>query len=158
MDFTDIVSLATWYWPASTMAVKSIYKDLNGGTQDNINNYGIAGTEYKVVKQAGTSQWVNLITTYNPAGGSGGQSIFRIYADTVLVSNLNFENRGTNSFKYTAGEVIIGGWYNNIPGKTVTPDTWTQPFTGKIDEVRVFNKLLSSDEIKAIWKLGKAGR
>lgn len=157
-NLTAMVEAGQYHVASDTMSVKSIYKDFNGGTQDNINNYGIAGTEYKVVKQAGTSQWVNLITTYNPTGGNGSQSIFRIYADTVLVSNLNFENRGANSFKYTAGEVIIGGWYNNIPGKTVTPDTWTQPFTGKIDEVRVFNKLLSSDEIKAIWKLGKAGR
>ena len=143
---------------SDTLVLKSIYQDLNGGTQDNINNYGIAGTEYKVVKKAGTSKWVHVVTTYNPTGGTGAQSIFRIYADSALVSNTNFENRGTNSFMYTPGEVIIGGWYNNIPGKTVTPDTWTTAFTGKIDEVRLFNKLLTTDEISALYHLGQAGR
>ncbi len=143
---------------SDTMTFKSIYSNAGGGTQDNINNYGIAGTEYKVVKKAGTSQWVHVVTTYNPAGGTGAQSIFRIYADAVLVSNTNFENRGSNSFVYSPHEVIIGGWYNNIPGKTVTPDTWTTAFTGKIDEVRVWNKLLSTDEITALNNLGKAGR
>lgn len=146
------------YGPASdTMFLKSLYSDA-GGLQDAVNNYGIAGTEYKVVKKAGTGLWVNVVTTYNPAGGTGAQSIFRIYADSALVSNTNFENRGTNSFVYTAHEIIIGGWYNNIPGKTVTADTWTTPFTGKIDEIRVWNKLLTNAEIVALYQLGKAGR
>jgi Concanavalin A-like lectin/glucanases superfamily len=146
------------YGPASdTMFLKSLYSDA-GGLQDAVNNYGIAGTEYKVVKKAGTSQWVNVVTTYNPAGGTGAQSIFRIYADSVQVNNINFENRGTNSFAYTPHEIIIGGWYNNIPGKTVSADTWTTPFTGKIDEIRIWNKLLTRDEITAIYQLGKAGR
>ncbi len=142
---------------SDTLTLKSLYSN-TGGLQDNINNYGIAGTEYKVVKKGGTNQWIHVVTTYNPAGGSGAQSIFRIYADSALVSNTNFENRGTNSFVYTPHEIIIGGWYNNIPGKTVSADTWTTPFTGKIDEIRVYNKLLTDAEIIALYQLGKAGR
>lgn len=142
---------------SDTMTFKSLYSDA-GGLQDNINNYGIAGTEYKVVKKAGTDKWVHVVTTYNPNGGTGTQSIFRIYADSALVSNTNFENRGANSYVYTPHEIIIGGWYNNIPGKTVSADTWTRPFTGKIDEVRVWNKLLTEAEIIALYQLGKAGR
>ena len=159
-NITALVEAGQYKVASDTMVFKSIYKDMNGGTQDNINNNGIAGTEYLVVKKAGTSQWVNVVTTYNPAGGTGAQSIFRIYADSALVSNtnLNFENKGVNSFKYSANEIIIGGWYNNIPGKTVSTDTWTVPFTGKIDEIRVWNKLLTGAEITAIYQLGKAGR
>ncbi len=142
---------------SDTLTFKSIYSDA-GGLQDNINNFGIPGTEYKVVKKANTNQWVHVVTTYNPAGGTGNQSIFRIYADSVLVSNKNFENRGSAAFAYSAHEVIIGGWYNNIPGKSVTTDTWTTPFTGKIDEIRVYNKLLTESEINALYNLGKAGR
>ena len=143
---------------SDTLVLKAVYQDLNGGTQDNINNYGVAGTDFKVVKKAGTNKWVHVVTTYNPTGGTGTQSVFRIYADSALVSNMNFENRGTNSFMYTPGEVIIGGWYNNIPGKTVSADTWTTAFTGKIDEVRLYNKLLTTDEISALYHLGQSGR
>ncbi|MEO6406319.1 MAG: LamG-like jellyroll fold domain-containing protein [Ferruginibacter sp.] len=143
---------------SDTMFFKSLYQDASGGLQDAVNNYGVAGTDYKVVKKAGTGQWVHVVTTYNPAGGTGAQSIFRIYADSAQVNNTLFENRGTNSFKYTPGEVIIGGWYNNIPGKTVSADLWTTGFTGKIDEVRLYNKLLTTDEITALYHLGKAGR
>lgn len=142
---------------SDTMTFKSIYKNA-GGEQDNINNYGVAGTDYKVVKKAGTSQWVHVVTTYNPTGGAGSDNIFRIYADSVLISNTNFENRGTNTFVYSPHEVIIGGWYNNIPGKQITADTWTTPFTGKIDEIRVWNKTLTQAEITALYKLGLAGR
>lgn len=142
---------------SDTMFLKSLYSDA-GGLQDAVLCCGTAGVDYKVVKKAGTGQWVHVVTTYNPTGGTGAQSIFRIYADSVFVSNFNFENRGSNSFVYTAGEVIIGGWYNNIPGKVINADTWTTPFTGKIDEVRLFNKVLTPGEITALWNLGKAGR
>jgi hypothetical protein len=152
-----LIEAGQYLTTSDTLTLKSVYSDA-GGLQDNINNYGIAGTEYKVVKKGGTNQWIHVVTTYNPAGGSGSQSVFRIYADSVLVSNKNFENRGAASFAYTAHEIIIGGWYNNIPGKTVTADTWTTAFTGKIDEVRVFNKLLTTAEIYALYELGKAGR
>jgi hypothetical protein len=157
-NFNGLVEAGQYNHASDTLVLKGIYKDLNNGGQDNINNYGVAGTDFRVVKKAGTNQWVHVVTTYTPNGGTGNQSVFRIYADSLLVSNTNFENRGTNSFKYTAGEVIIGGWYNNIPGKTVSTDTWTVPFNGKIDEVRVWNKLLPPSDIIALFKLGKEGR
>jgi hypothetical protein len=157
-NFNGLIEAGQFKFSSDTLAIKSIYKDKNGGTQDNINNFGTVGTDYKVVKKAGTGQWVHIVTTYNPNGGTGAESIFRIYADGVLVSNKNFENRGANNFKYTAGETIIGGWYNNIPGKTVSTDTWTVPFNGKIDEIRVWNKLLPESDITALYDLGKAHR
>lgn len=156
-NFNGLLEAGQFGVTSDTMAIKSIYSDASG-TQDNINNFGVAGTDFKVVKKAGTGQWMHIVTTYNPAGGTGAQSIFRIYCDSAMVSNVNFENRGTNSFAYTPHEVIIGGWYNNIPGKQLTADTWTTPFTGKIDEIRVYNKLLTEAEIAALWNLGKAGR
>lgn len=143
---------------SDTMFLKSLYKDIGGGLQDAVLCCGTAGVDYKVVKKAGTNLWVHVVTTYNPTGGTGAQSIFRIYADSAQVNNVLYENRGSNSFAYTVGEVIIGGWYNNIPGKTVSADTWTTAFTGKIDEVRVYNKLLTREEITALYNLGKAGR
>jgi hypothetical protein len=154
-NLTAMVEAGQYRYTSDTMVLKSIYKDFNGGTQDNINNYGSA-TDYKVVKKAG--KWVHVVTTYTPTGGTGSTSVFRIYADGVLVSNTAFEARGSNYFKYTAGEVIIGGWYNNIPGKTVSTDTWTVPFNGKIDEIRVWNKLLPESDIKALYDLGIAHR
>ncbi len=156
-NVTCMVEAGQYKFSSDTTVVKSIYKDLGGGTQDNINNYGVAGTDFQIVKKSGTGNWAHIVTTYNPNGGTGTQSVFRIYVDSVMVSNKNFENRGS-AFKFTAGEVIIGGWYNNIPGKTVSTDTWTVPFNGKLDEIRVWDKLLPDADIAALYKLGKAGR
>lgn len=142
---------------SDTMFLKSLYADA-GGLQDAVLCCGTAGVDYKVVKKAGTGQWVHVVTTYNPTGGTGNESIFRIYADSVQVNNTLFENRGTNSYVYTPHEIIIGGWYNNIPGKQVTADTWTTPFTGMIDDIRIWNKTLTPAEIAALYKLGLAGR
>ena len=157
-NFNGLVEAGQFSHLSDTLVVKSLYKDLNNGVQDNLNNFGTWGTDMKAIKKAGTNQWVHVVTTYTPTGGTGNQSILRIYGDSALVSNINFENRGTNSFKYTAGEVIIGGWYNNIPGKQVSTDDWTVPFNGRIDEIRVWNKLLPESDIVALYQLGKAGR
>jgi len=156
-NFNGLIQTDQFKFSSDTLVFKSIYKDATNGTQDNINNFGTAGTDFKVVKKAGTGEWVNVVTTYNPNGGTGNQNIFRIYANGVMVSNTNFELRGS-AFKYTPGETIIGGWYNNIPGKTVSTDTWTVPFNGKIDEIRVWNKLLPETDITSLYELGKAHR
>lgn len=157
-DVNLLVEAGQFITASDTMFLKSLYRDPSGGLQDAVLCCGVAGTDYKVVKKAGTGQWVHVVTTYNPAGGTGAQSVFRIYADGVQVNNTLFENRGTNAFTYLPHEVIIGGWYNNIPGKTVSADTWTTAFTGKIDEIRVYNKLLTQSEITALYQLGLASR
>jgi hypothetical protein len=142
---------------SDTMNLKSLYYD-GGGFQDAVLCCGTAGVDYKVVKKAGTGSWVHLVTTYNPTGGTGNESIFRIYADSVQVNNTLYENRGAASYVYVPHQVIIGGWYNNIPGMAVSADPWTTPFTGMIDDVRLFNKALTPAEISALYKLGLAGR
>jgi len=156
-NFSGLIEAGQYGVASDTMVVKSLYADAGGGLQDNINNFGAVGTDFKVVKKAGTGQWAHIVTTYETNGST--VNLFRIYVDSVLVSNVNFENRGTNTFRFTSpNEIIIGGWYNNIPGKMVTGDTWTTAFTGKIDEIRVYNKLLSASEISALYRLGLAGR
>jgi hypothetical protein len=144
---------------SDTLFLKALYKDPGGGLQDAVTNYGVAGTDFQWVKKAGTGQWINVVTVYNPAGGpTSNESIFQIYADSVHVSNVNFENRHAASFTFQPGEVIIGGWYNNIPNKAINADDWTVPFNGKMDEIRVWKKALTPAEISAIYQLGKAGR
>lgn len=156
-NFTGLVETGQYSHLSDTLVVKSIYRNA-GGVQDNINNYGVVGVDYKVNKKAGTNQWVHIVSTYTPTGGTGTQNIFRIYADSVLVSNKNFEDRLANTFVAATNEIIIGGWYNNIPGKQVNGNTWTVPFNGRIDEIRVWKKALTPAEIQGLYLLGKAGR
>ena len=159
-NLTGLVETGAYKPTSDTMRVKSIYQDQAGGTQDNVNGFDNAdiGVKWNVSKKAGTNQWAHIVTTYNPAGGTPAENVFQIYVDSVIVGNTDFAKRGTNSFKYTPGEIIIGGWYNNIPGKEINADNFTQPFKGKIDEIRLYSKLLTRDEITALYNLGRAGR
>jgi hypothetical protein len=86
-------------------------------------------------------------------------SIFQIWANGVKIGAPDYQNRGTGLFKLAVpNEVLIGGWYNNIPGKELTTDTWTVPMRGKIDEIRVYNEALGAADIIALYKLGRAGQ
>jgi hypothetical protein len=156
-NFNGLLQTDQYTAASDTLVFKSLYADASGGLQDNINNYGVAGTEYKVVKKAGTGQWAHVVTTYETNGST--VNLFKIYVDSVLVSNVNFQSRGVNTFKFTSpNQIMIGGWLSNLPGSTITPETWAQPFIGKIDEIRVYNKLLTMSEIAALYRLGLAGR
>jgi hypothetical protein len=85
--------------------------------------------------------------------------IFQIYANGIMIGAPDYENRGNGFFNpIVPKEVIIGGWYNNIPGKQLTTDSWTVPFNGKIDEIRVYKSALGAADIKALYLLGVAGQ
>jgi hypothetical protein len=104
-----------------------------------------------VLDTAGT--WVNVMMTLDNANPVN----FRIYANGKEIGA--YTQRGTNVYTpITPASVIIGGWLNNVPNQPHTSDTWPHAFVGSIDQVRVYNKALSADEISALYQLEKAGR
>ncbi len=139
----------------STLVVHPTYADVNGGTQDNLNaNWEPDGAGTFKSPTIGTNKWVNLMITYDSAS-----VIFQIYANAQRIGTLSYQQRGTAYFKDAVpNEVIIGGWYNNIPGKKVTDDTWTVPMRGSIDEIRIYNTVLGAADLKALYELGAAGQ
>lgn len=150
--------LETGQHPASDttdLVVHPDYADVNGGTQDNLNaNWNPDGDGTYKSPTIGADKWVNLMITYDSAN-----VIFQVYANGQRIGTLSYQQRGTAYFKNTVpNEVIIGGWYNNIPGKQVSADTWTVPMVGNIDEIRVYNTVLGAADIKALYELGAAGK
>lgn len=118
--------------------------------QDNINNYGAQNLSPKI----GATKWTHMVVTYNTSSG-----VFNIWADGIKVGN--YPNRGTgdnlfNSFE--PNEIVIGGNYNVIPGKSVNTDTSFAAMTGSIDEVRVYNRVIPDAIIKSLYNLGLAGK
>lgn len=146
--------LETGQHPASDtndLVVHPDYAAVGGGTQDNLNASWLSSYKSPVI---GANKWVHLVTTYDNAS-----STFQVWANGIRIGAPDYQNRGTNYFKCTVpNEVIIGGWYNNIPGKQLTTDTWTVPMTGSIDEIRVYNTALGAADIKALYELGVAGK
>jgi hypothetical protein len=64
---------------------------------------------------------------------------------------------GELSFK-DATRFIIGGMQNHLGAPYNAPEVWMLNYTGKLDEFRVFNKALTSQEISALQILERQGR
>ncbi|MBU0696508.1 MAG: LamG domain-containing protein [Bacteroidetes bacterium] len=132
------------------ISIHPYFTTAGGGRQDNINNYGAINLSPKI----GAAKWTNILLTYD-----GSSGVFNIWADGVKMGN--YPNRGTgkNLFKsWEPNEVIIGGNYNVIPGKSVNSDASFAAMKGNIDEIRIFNKALPDAHIKALFNLGLAGK
>jgi hypothetical protein len=148
-----------------TLVLHSAFSTYITGTRyggDNINDYGVRGTDFQTLK--GTDRWVHYVMRYN-----GAESNIDIYADGVRISNNNFRHRtynpGTgevglgNLTLTTPTRVLIGGFPTVATGFTNSPDQgWQGLLTGKIDEIRVFNKALSDLEIGSLFALESEGR
>lgn len=147
-----------------TLTVHAAFHTLKDGKYslggDNINDYGVAGTDFQYVKGGG--KWIHYVMVYD-----GANSTIDLYVNNVLVSNKNFRLRtaGTPAAPIgpitiaTPTQVVIGGWPNADSGYTKsTTQAWQGLFTGGIDEVRVYGKALSSTEIGSLYQLESAGR
>lgn len=133
------------------LVVHPSYADVNGGRQDNLNAGWLSSYKSPTIPPG---KWTNLVVTYDKAS-----KIFQIWANGIKIGAPDYQNRGDAFFKpMVPNEIIIGGWYNNIPGKELTTDTWTVPMVGKIDEIRVYKSALGAADIIALYKLGRAGQ
>lgn len=149
---------------ADTLALHAAFHTyLNGNYNlggDNINDYGVRGTDFQTVKGGG--KWIHYVMVYDGVGSN-----IDLYANNVLVSNKNFRNRTTGTPPVGIGpitiatptQVVIGGWPNADAGYTKSAvQTFQGLFVGGIDEVRVYNKVLSTAEIGSLYQLESAGR
>ncbi len=147
------LGLETSWKPASndTMVVHGWYTDPSNGLQDNRNDP--YGTPPVGVVIDTTGKWMNVMMTVDNSNPVN----FLIYANGVNIGA--YSSRGTSVYTpMTPSSVIIGAWGNNVPSLDHTSDTWPHAFVGSIDQVRVYNKALSPDEISALYQLEKAGR
>lgn len=147
------LGLETGWKPASndTLVVHGWYTDPLNGLQDNRND-PFGNPPVGVVLDT-TGKWINVAMTVD----NGNPAMIKIYANGQSIGA--YDNRGTNVYTpMTPSSVIIGGWLNNVPNQPHTSDTWPHGFVGGIDQVRVYNKALSQDELSALYHLELAGR
>ena len=147
-----------------TLVFHSAFHTYSGGNYnlggDNINDYGMRGTDFQTVK--GANKWVHYVMVYDGAGSN-----IDIYANGIRVSNNNFRNRTTGTPPAGIGsiimapptQVVMGSMPNSDAGYTKSAaQTWQGLFTGSIDEVRVYSKALSATDIGYLYQLELAGR
>jgi hypothetical protein len=127
---------------------------------DNINDYGVRGTDFQTVK--GTGKWVHYVLRYDASA-----SAVDIFANGIVVSNKNFRVRTVGSpaapmgalVSPTPTQVLIGAFPNVTVGfPNSSAQVWQGLLTGSMDELRVYNKSLSDSDIGSLYQLELAGR
>jgi Concanavalin A-like lectin/glucanases superfamily len=99
--------------------------------------------------------WVNLIFTYD-ISGTCTLYVNGASAATGTAGNLKGPLVFTN-----VGNVVFGcPQFMTTPSQTsgTTAQSWAGYFTGKIDQVRVYNKVLTAHEASALYSLENLGR
>lgn len=124
---------------------------------------------------AAINKWVHLVSTYD-----GTTSTYTLYANGVPIGvNSAFSPPAPNQYvtpttMYTDGTkatllgnlsfasdpptgIVIGTWPATLFGVSPTLGA-NGSFLGQLDELRVYNKALSSAEVQGLYLNGKAGR
>ncbi|WEK18729.1 MAG: LamG domain-containing protein [Candidatus Pedobacter colombiensis] len=151
--------LNTQSFPATNtdeLKINPTFTAISGGMQDNVNTLrdapGVPTYFPYLTPKIGADKWTHLLLTYESTTG-----MFNIWANGIKVGAFPSRGVGTNLFKsYEPSEIIIGGNYNVIPGKSVNTDVSFAPMTGRIDELKIWNISLTDAHIKAIYNLGLA--
>jgi Laminin G domain. len=94
-------------------------------------------------------QWHHLAFTYDETS-----SAVKVYFDGVEVplppgAAGNFAGMGKLNLK-TASNLVVGGW-NKHAGLDGPTDSWISAFTGKMDQFRLYGKVLTASEILALY-------
>ena len=108
----------------------------------------IQGPEYAKV-----DEWFHLVRTYDAATGAWG-----VYADGVLTHDgvamdgeVPFGDLDLTS--ETMNALYIGGWAAIIDG--VNNQDWMTYYNGSLDEVRMYNRALTAQEVGQLWQQEK---
>lgn len=94
-------------------------------------------------------QWHHLAFTYDET-----TSTIKVYFDGTQVSLPagaagNFAGLGKLNLR-TASNLVVGGW-NKHAGLSGPTDGWISGFSGKMDQFRLYGKVLSASEILALY-------
>ncbi len=141
------ITLVAWFKTNSVVGTKAI---MTKGSSGQAFNYGIglSGTGLYSRHHAGdvitnaitvtAGVWHQLVLV-----NIGGIDYF--YYDGVLVDSKSGTASGANDFPLSIGATCVG----------LACATQSEFFNGSIDEVRVYNRALSSDEVSRLYKLQK---
>jgi hypothetical protein len=98
--------------------------------------------------------WVHVLGVYDgtAAGGTGTASIYLngVLADTHTGDDTSHAGLNTN---VNPGQ-IAGIGAQPTSATTNPPDTFTTPFSGAVDEIAVWNRVLNADEIAYLYNGG----
>lgn len=92
-------------------------------------------------------EWFHFVVTYEPAA-----EVAHLYVNGEEIRELTFEPgiRFNNLVTEYANALYIGAWSTYVEGDSV--QSWQNYWPGSIDEVRIFDKTLSPEEVLSLYK------
>lgn len=127
----------------------------NAIIQFRVNNNGVL-TQSENFKVPGIwKKWTHLALSYDQVS-----STFIIYINGGKLKALTVPNNGPLTFQNATKMVFGTLQFQTTPSLTTagSKETWATGLTGRLDEVRIYNKALTADEISAISKLESKGK
>lgn len=109
--------------------------NLQMGTSQNIAALVGDGSSYSYIRSTTipvVDTWYHIVITHNTDDDNN-----------ILYVNGTNEKEGVRALAYTAGDTIVGRFYRS-----------SLPFKGIIDEVRIYNRVLSADEVTELYNKG----
>jgi hypothetical protein len=100
--------------------------------------------------------WVNIALTYDAA-----TSTFRLYQGGTEVAHQTASGLGNLVFPATATKIIFGTeQFQTTPsiGTAGSAQSWASYLTGQMDEVRIYNKALTANDLQALIVLQGKGK
>jgi len=135
----------------------------NGSTADSLNlkpyfrnsTSAWQGQDLATLKKANTTdKWIHVVSTYNKT-----TAVMALYVNGQIINTgIKYANGvQTDGTQPLLGALTfvnmtkfyIGAWEKLALG--VTPQTWMAYYPGMIDELRIYNKGLSANEVKALY-------
>ena len=105
------------------------------------------------------SQWRHIICCYDNV-----TSQFHAYVNGVHITSFDgSEYPGIDRKQAEAGPALgdlkftspvhlaIGAWCDRLAGTSLQEDAWASPFKGQLDEFRIYDKALTSQEVKDLY-------
>jgi hypothetical protein len=126
------------------------------GLEDNVNWWGLDNiTSPNQMVKVAEGEWMHMVMVWDNTNTK-----LRLYVDGKLATNpdAGWETKTGAAFEEQDKlGMIIGAFQNNV-GLNAATDSWAKPMKGKVDQVRVYNTLLTQAEIVSLFKLEDAGR
>jgi len=101
------------------------------------------------------NKWTHITLTYGQTN-----STFVAYVNGLPVRTTVKNGNATLKFQNVSAIIFGTSQFNATPsiGTAGGPQGWADFVPGAMDEVRIYNKALAAEEVKALWQLEKLGR
>ena len=152
-DFSNFRIVTKNEWNSSTNYREFIFNAGDGyallglidaeGSSNAYQNYRYRGSSSSGSLQMSTGVWYHVVGTYDGTGGTNAHQGIKLYVNGVLETNYTDYTSGTYVAMHnntgSNGDIAIGAWKNNTFAN------------GKITQVGIWNRVLSSEEIQLIY-------